>query len=30
MNGEEIKLEASLPKDMKAFLQQLSKLKLKK
>ena len=27
MNGEEIKLEAPLPKDMKAFLQQLSKLK---
>jgi len=27
INGEEIKLEAPLPKDMKAFLQQLSKLK---
>jgi 23S rRNA pseudouridine1911/1915/1917 synthase len=30
LNGEEIKLEAPLPKDMRAFLQQLSKLKSKK
>lgn len=27
MNGEEIKLEAPLPKDLKAFLQQLRKIK---